>query len=89
MSRRITIVGINYLTVATEAPGAECIPKCEQARAAVPVYNVVPFFGVPSMVAFPNATGKAVYIVGSLESGRPARHLHDQRHPSPPEGGRP
>jgi hypothetical protein len=55
-----TIVGVNYLTVATAAPGVV-------ARAASPVYNVEPFFGVPSMVAFPDAAGEAVYIVGALD----------------------
>jgi hypothetical protein len=62
-----TIVGVNYLTAATEAPGAECVPKCEQKRVAAPVYNIEPFFGHPSMVAFPNSAGEAVYIVGSLD----------------------
>jgi hypothetical protein len=55
-----TLVGINYLTVVA-APGPTL------ARKAAPVYNVVPFQGVPSMVAFPNALGQAVYIVGSLD----------------------
>ncbi len=59
------IVGTNYLTVAIEAPGPECIPKCEQRRVAVPVFNVEPFFGHPSMVGFPTASGP-VFIVGSL-----------------------
>jgi hypothetical protein len=61
-----TIVGTNYLTVAAKAPGPECVPKCPQVRAAVPVYNVEPFQGVPSMVAFPTETGPT-YIVGSLD----------------------
>lgn len=60
------IVGTSYLTAATEAPGAECIPKCEQKRVAVPVFNVVPFFGHPSMVAFPT-TGGFTFVVGSLD----------------------
>lgn len=55
-----TIVGTNYLTVVV-APGPTL------ARAAVPVYNVVPFNKAPSMVAFPNSGGEAVYIVGSLD----------------------
>ena len=59
------IVGTNYLTVAIEAPGPECIPKCEQRRVAVPVFNVDPFFGHPSMVGFPTGSGP-VFIVGSL-----------------------
>jgi hypothetical protein len=54
-----SLVGINYLTVVA-APGPTL------ARAAAPVYNVEPFQGVPSMVAFPNSAGEAVYIVGSL-----------------------
>jgi hypothetical protein len=65
-----TLVGVNYLTVAAKKPG-ECLPmppgKCAQARAAAPVYNVEPFQGVPSMVAFPDSAGEAVYIVGSLD----------------------
>jgi hypothetical protein len=61
-----TIVGTNYLTVAVKAPGPECVPKCPQVRAAVPVYNVEPFFGAPSMVAFPTELGPT-FIVGSLD----------------------
>ncbi len=61
-----SIVGTNYLTVAAKAPGPECVPKCPQVRAAVPVYNVEPFQGVPSMVAFPTEAGPT-YIVGSLD----------------------
>jgi hypothetical protein len=65
-----TLVGVNYLTVAAKKPG-ECLPvppgKCAQARAASPVYNVEPFQGVPSMVAFPDSAGEAVFIVGSLD----------------------
>jgi len=66
------IVGTNYFTVAVKAPtSGECPPglppaKCPQARPAVPVFNVVPFVGVPSMVAFPTTTG-TTYIVGSLD----------------------
>jgi hypothetical protein len=62
----LSIVGTNYLTVAAKAPGPECVPKCPQVRAAVPVYNVEPFQGVPSMVAFPTESGPT-YIVGSLD----------------------
>jgi hypothetical protein len=62
----LSIVGTNYLTVAAKAPGPECVPKCPQVRAAVPVYNVEPFQGVPSMVAFPTETGPT-FIVGSLD----------------------
>jgi hypothetical protein len=65
-----TLVGANYLTVAAKKPG-ECLPvppgKCAQARAAAPVFNVEPFQGVPSMVAFPDSAGEAVFIVGSLD----------------------
>jgi hypothetical protein len=60
------IVGTSYLTAAIEEPGPECIPKCEQKRVAVPVFNVEPFFGHPSMVAFPTTTG-FTFIVGSLD----------------------
>jgi hypothetical protein len=70
-----TIVGINYLTVAITAPvGSPPVcefppgtpqPGCPQARVAVPVYNMEPFDGVPSMVAFLTETGPT-FIVGSL-----------------------
>src|SRR6185312_2641128 len=63
-----TIVGINYLTVAAEAPPCTVpafLGNCKQIRAAVPVYNVEPFEGVPSMVGFPTKTGPT-FIVGSL-----------------------
>ena len=53
----------NYFTVATEAP--PCAP-CKQARFAVPVYNLVPFNEVPSMVGFMTASGPT-FIVGSLD----------------------
>jgi hypothetical protein len=43
----------------------EVLPLCPQARVAVPVYNMVPFEHVPSMVAFLTQTGPT-YIVGSL-----------------------
>jgi hypothetical protein len=60
------IVGTNYFTVALEAPGAGCLPNgCEQARVNVPVFNVEPFDGAPSMVAFPTTTG-VTFIVGDL-----------------------
>jgi hypothetical protein len=65
-----SLVGINYLTVAAQAP--PCLPAppgtCLQARAALPVYNLVPFEGVPSMVGFPtNAPGEPTIIVGDLD----------------------
>ncbi len=53
-------VGINYETVVTNTT------PVEQKRVALPVYNVVPFEGVPSMVAFLTLTGP-VFIVGSLD----------------------
>jgi hypothetical protein len=60
------ILGTNYLTIAAKAPGPECVPKCPQVRVALPVFNVEPFFGAPSMVAFPTETGPT-FIVGSLD----------------------
>lgn len=57
-----TIVGINYLTVVVAAGAPPVL-----ARAAAPVYNVEPFQGHPSMVAFPDSTGAAVFIVGALD----------------------
>jgi hypothetical protein len=55
-----TKVGTNFLTVVVAA-GPTLV------RAAAPVYNVEPFEGHPSMVVFPDSTGKPVYIVGSLD----------------------
>lgn len=70
-----SLVGINYLTVAAQTPennkceaGPEKTPvagECLQARIALPVYNLVPFQGVPSMVGF-NTEGGPTFIVGSL-----------------------
>ena len=62
-----SLVGINYFTVA--ATGPTCVPPaCLQARAAVPVYNLEPFEGVPSMVGFPTSTpGQPTLIIGSLD----------------------
>jgi hypothetical protein len=67
-----TLVGANYLIVAGQAPSGEppaCLapfPKeCVEVRTVAPVYNMVPFQGVPSMVAFPTKAGPT-YIVGSL-----------------------
>jgi hypothetical protein len=57
-----SIVGTNYLTAVVAAG-----PPPVLARAASPVYNVEPFEGVPSMVAFPDSTGEAVFIVGDLD----------------------
>jgi hypothetical protein len=56
------LVGANYFTVATEAP--PCAP-CKQARFGIPVYNLVPSDGVPSMVGFKSTAGTTL-IVGSL-----------------------
>jgi hypothetical protein len=69
-----SLVGTNYLTVAAEAPVAgKCenaffkVPgECLQARVALPVYNVVPFEGAPSMVGFLTKAGPT-FIVGSLD----------------------
>jgi hypothetical protein len=62
-----TIIGINYLTVSAQSPpcAAPFPGNCIQVRAAVPVYNVEPFEGVPSMVGFPTEEGPT-FIVGSL-----------------------
>jgi len=67
------IVGTNYFTVNTEGPKTEpptpCAGpegKCLQIRVAVPVYNLVPFDEVPSMVGFQGTTGPT-FIVGSLD----------------------
>ena len=65
-----SFVGTNYLTVAAQNPNGEgkCLPagECLQARVAVPVYNLVPFQGVPSMVGFVTEGGPT-FIVGSLD----------------------
>jgi hypothetical protein len=67
-----SLVGINYLTIAGQAPTTvggrpKCEPagECAQARVAVPVYNLVPFNEVPSMVGFETESGPT-FIVGSL-----------------------
>ncbi|HKZ12711.1 MAG TPA: hypothetical protein VJL81_02585 [Solirubrobacterales bacterium] len=67
-----SLVGVNYLTVAAETPIAnKCEEKtpvkgeCLQARVALPVYNLVPFNEVPSMVGF-LTEGGPTFIVGSL-----------------------
>jgi hypothetical protein len=64
------IVGTNYFTVNLEGPTGEppsCpTGKCTQARVNVPVFNVEPFDGVPSMVAFPTTSG-TTFIVGDLD----------------------
>jgi hypothetical protein len=61
-------VGVNYLTFAAQSPPclAPIAGKCLNGRVALPVYNIVPFEGAPSMVAFLTETG-ATFIVGSLD----------------------
>ncbi|HEY1355835.1 MAG TPA: hypothetical protein VGF09_05930 [Solirubrobacterales bacterium] len=72
------IVGTNYFTIALKPPtSGECVEvsaelkKCPQLRAEVPVFNVEPFQGVPSMVAFPSQNAKleptVTFIVGDLD----------------------
>lgn len=65
-----SLVGFNYLTVATQAPPC-VVPvagECINLRAKLPVYNLVSFDGVPSMVGFPTSTpGEPTIIVGDLD----------------------
>jgi hypothetical protein len=68
-----SLVGTNYLTVSAQQPNGEgkCTPsavagECLQARVKLPVYNLVPFDGVPSMVGFLTEAGPT-FIVGSLD----------------------
>lgn len=67
-----SLVGFNYLTVASQAPpciepGPVAVP-CENTRAKLPVFNLVSFDGVPSMVGFPtSAPGEPTIIVGDLD----------------------
>lgn len=67
-----SLVGFNYLTVASQAPpcvepGPIPVP-CENTRAKLPVFNLVSFDGVPSMVGFPtSAPGEPTIIVGDLD----------------------
>ena len=68
----LALVGAAYLTVAGQAPPCLSPPlpveACPQARAKLPVYNLVPFQGVPSMVGFPtSAPGEPTIIVGDLD----------------------
>jgi hypothetical protein len=68
-----TRVGTNYLTVGADELSKTNPPQCQkvvagkciQARVALPVYNLVPFDGSPSMVGFLTEAGPT-YIVGSL-----------------------
>jgi hypothetical protein len=65
-----SIVGFNYLTVAAQGPPCEApVPNvCLNARVKLPVYNLVPFQGVPSMVGFPTSDpGNPTFIVGDLD----------------------
>jgi hypothetical protein len=67
-----SLVGFNYLTVAGEAPPClhpDPVPdRCANVRAKLPVFNLVPFEGVPSMVGFPtSAPGEPTIIVGDLD----------------------
>lgn len=65
-----SIVGFNYLTVNGQSPPcAAPIPnQCVNVRAKIPVFNVVPFDGVPSMVGFPTSKpGEPTFIVGDLD----------------------
>jgi len=92
-----TLVGVNYLTVAAQTPNGEnkCTSppspeagECLQARVALPVYNMVPFQGVPSMVAFPTEGGPT-FIVGSLSPVDQhvtftISHIHPPSATSPP-----
>jgi len=87
------IVGTNYFTVALEAPKAEpptpCgAGGCTQARVNVPVFNVEPFDGVPSMVAFPTTSG-TTYIVGDLDPTDQSVIFRVTDIESPLEGGVP
>jgi hypothetical protein len=67
-----SLVGFNYLTVASQAPpclepGPVAVP-CENTRVKLPVFNLVSFDGVPSMVGFPtSAPGEPTIIVGDLD----------------------
>ena len=67
-----SLVGVNYLTLAAQSPTgsppkctAPVAGECLQIRVALPVYNLVPFEGVPSMVGFLTEAGPT-FIVGSL-----------------------
>lgn len=67
-----SLVGFNYLTVNAQAPpcdNPDPVPdRCANVRAKLPVFNLVPFDGVPSMVGFPtSAPGEPIIIVGDLD----------------------
>lgn len=86
-----SIVGFNYLTVAAQSPPCVApVPnQCLNVRAKIPVFNLVPFDGVPSMVGFPtSAPGEPTIIVGDLDPvDQHVRftisdiHLPDAEHP--------
>ncbi len=86
-----SLVGFNYLTVAGQAPPcvAPVANQCLNVRAKVPVFNLVSFEGVPSMVGFPtSAPGQPTIIVGDLDpKDQHVRftisgiHLPDTEHP--------
>ncbi|MBS1679606.1 MAG: hypothetical protein JST08_19720 [Actinobacteria bacterium] len=87
-----SLVGVNYLTVAAQTPNGEnkCLPagECLQARVALPVYNLVPFDGTPSMVGF-LTKGGPTFIVGSLSPVDQhvtftISHIHPPSEASPP-----
>jgi hypothetical protein len=68
----LSLVGSAYLSVAAQGPPCTAPPlpveACPVARAKLPVYNLVPFDGVPSMVGFPtSAPGEPTIIVGDLD----------------------
>lgn len=68
----LSLVGAAYLTVAGQGPPCTSPPlpvaACPVVRAKLPVYNLVPFQGVPSMVGFPtSAPGEPTIIVGDLD----------------------
>lgn len=86
-----SLVGFNYLTVAAQEPPCNNLPDpepdiCANLRVKLPVYNMVPFEGVPSMVAFPtSAPGEPTFIVGDLDpSDQHVRFTISDIHP--PEG---
>ncbi len=85
-----TIVGFNYFTIALEGPTMTgCVTgKCTQARVKVPVFNVEPFDGVPSMVAFPTTTG-TTFIVGDLDPTDQSVIFRVSDIESPKDGGLP
>jgi hypothetical protein len=85
----LSLVGAAYLTVAGAAPPCESPPfpveACPQARAKLPVYNLVPFQGVPSMVGFPtSAPGEPTIIVGDLDPKD--QHVRFTTEIHPPDG---